>query len=57
VRAELLAREGRYGEAVEAVCASLVGDVTEPERRYRERRRAAWAARIAQSLPEQTILS
>ena len=42
VRSELLARTGRYAEAVVAVDASLVGDVTEPERRYRERKRAEW---------------
>jgi RNA polymerase sigma-70 factor (ECF subfamily) len=43
VRSELLARAGRYTEAVDAVDASLVGDVTDPERRYRERKRAEWA--------------
>jgi RNA polymerase sigma factor (sigma-70 family) len=42
VRSELLARMGRYAEAVVAVDASLVGDVTEPERRYRERKRSEW---------------
>ncbi len=46
VRGELLAREGRYAEAVEAATASLTGAVTGPERRYRERRRASWAARV-----------
>ena len=45
VRAELLAREGRFAEAVEATTASLAGDLTGPERRYREGRRATWAAR------------
>jgi len=44
VRGELLARQGRYAEAVEAATASLTGEVTGPERRYRERRRASWAA-------------
>jgi RNA polymerase sigma factor (sigma-70 family) len=43
VRSELLARTGRNAEAVAAVDASLLGDVTEPERRYRERKRAEWA--------------
>jgi RNA polymerase sigma-70 factor, ECF subfamily len=43
VRSELLARTGRYAEAIAAVDASLLGDVTEPERRYRERKRAEWA--------------
>ena len=42
VRSELLARTGRYAEAVVAVDASLVGEATEPERRYRERKRAEW---------------
>jgi RNA polymerase sigma-70 factor (ECF subfamily) len=42
VRSELLARTGRYAEAVVAVDASLVADVTEPERSYRERKRAEW---------------
>jgi RNA polymerase sigma-70 factor (ECF subfamily) len=45
VRGELLARAGRYREAVDAATASLAGDVTAPERRYRERRRAAWSSR------------
>jgi RNA polymerase sigma-70 factor (ECF subfamily) len=39
VRAELLAREGNYAEAVQELTASLGGPATEPERRYRERRR------------------
>jgi len=43
VRAELLAREGRYAQAVEAITASLAGDLTAPERRHREQRRASWA--------------
>jgi len=46
VRAELLARLGRYAEAVEAATTSLAGDVTGPERRYRECQRAAWIARL-----------
>ena len=45
VRGELLAREGRYAEAVEATEASLAGELTAPERRYRQRRLAAWSAR------------
>jgi RNA polymerase sigma factor (sigma-70 family) len=44
VRSELLARQGRYAEAVEAATASLDGELTGPERRYRQRRRASWAA-------------
>jgi RNA polymerase sigma-70 factor (ECF subfamily) len=46
VRGELLARQGRYAEAVEAATAALTGDLATPERRYRERRRASWAARV-----------
>ena len=45
VRGELLARQGRYAEAVEATTAALAGELTAPERRYRERRLADWAAR------------
>ena len=40
VRAELLAREGNYAEAARELTESLAGPATEPERRYRERRRA-----------------
>jgi RNA polymerase sigma factor (sigma-70 family) len=50
VRSELLARAGRYAEAVVAVDASLVGDVTEPERRYRERQRSDWARLAKESV-------
>jgi RNA polymerase sigma factor (sigma-70 family) len=46
VRGDLLAREGRYLEAVEAITASLAGELTSPERRYREARLAAWAALV-----------
>jgi predicted RNA polymerase sigma factor len=45
VRAELLARQGRYPEAVTAADTALGGELTDPERRHQERRRAAWAAR------------
>jgi predicted RNA polymerase sigma factor len=45
VRAELLARQGRYAEAVETATASLVGDVTDAERRHRARLRDFWATR------------
>ncbi|WP_433331144.1 RNA polymerase sigma factor [Spirillospora sp. CA-294931] len=38
VRAELLARQGLYAEAVEELTASLRGPATDPERRHRERR-------------------
>ena len=44
VRAEFLARDGRLTEAVEAAERSLSGKLTEPERRYRERRRQEWLA-------------
>jgi RNA polymerase sigma-70 factor (ECF subfamily) len=46
VRAELLAREGRYPEAVESITESLAGAMTAPERRHRERCRASWATRV-----------
>ena len=45
VRGELLARLGRYAEAVEAATAALAQELTEPERRHQERRRASWTAR------------
>lgn len=38
VRAELLAREGRYAEAAGELAESLDGPATGPERQYRERR-------------------
>jgi RNA polymerase sigma-70 factor, ECF subfamily len=44
VRGELLARLGRYPEAVAAAAQSLDGEITAPERRYRERRLAEWSA-------------
>jgi RNA polymerase sigma-70 factor (ECF subfamily) len=43
VRAEMLAREGRYDEAVAAMRASLTGDLNTAERRHRERRIVAWS--------------
>lgn len=46
VRGELLSREGRFAEAVEATQASLTEAVAAPERRYRERRIAEWQASI-----------
>lgn len=39
VRAELLAREQRYADAVRDVDAALAGPATDPERHHRERRR------------------
>ena len=46
VRAELLARQGRYAEAVETATASLIGELTDAERRHRERLRETWATRM-----------
>ncbi len=45
VRGELLAREGRYAEAIAATRASLTDSVAAPERRHRQRRIAEWSAR------------
>lgn len=44
VRGELLAREGKYAEAVAVTRASLDDSVAAPERRHRERRIAEWSA-------------
>jgi RNA polymerase sigma-70 factor (ECF subfamily) len=49
VRGELLARAGRWDEAVAATRASLAGDVNAPERRYRERRIQEWSRHCARS--------
>ncbi len=46
VRAELLARQDRYDEAVAEVTASLTGELTGPERRHRQRRLETWAAQM-----------
>ena len=46
VRSELLARAGRFAEAVVAGRAALNGELTEPERRFRQRRLAEWVAAI-----------
>jgi RNA polymerase sigma-70 factor (ECF subfamily) len=51
VRGELLAREGRYAEAVAATRASLTDSVSAPERRHRERRMAEWGAECGQTMP------
>lgn len=45
VRGELLSREGRFADAVEATRASLTEAVAAPERRYRQRRITEWAVR------------
>lgn len=42
VRGELLARQGRYAEAVVETRLSLGGPVSDPQRRHRERRIVAW---------------
>ena len=47
VRSELLARAGRFAEAVVAGRAALNGELTEPERRFRQRRLAEWVAASA----------
>jgi RNA polymerase sigma-70 factor (ECF subfamily) len=44
VRGELLARQGRWAEAIAETQASLDADLSTPERRYRERRIAEWSA-------------
>jgi RNA polymerase sigma-70 factor (ECF subfamily) len=43
VRGELLARGGRYAEAVAATRESITDEVSAPERRHRERRIVAWS--------------
>ena len=52
IRAQLLAREGQYAEAVRAMTVSLAGAATTPERRSRERCRERWAARLQPSHPQ-----
>jgi RNA polymerase sigma-70 factor (ECF subfamily) len=44
VRGELLARQGRWAEAIAETRASLDADLSAPERRFRERRIAEWSA-------------
>ncbi len=41
VRAELLAREGRYAETARELTASLDGSAMQPERQHRQRHREA----------------
>ncbi|BBX72441.1 sigma-70 family RNA polymerase sigma factor [Mycobacterium shinjukuense] len=45
VRGELLARQGKFAEAVAETRVSLTDAVTAPERRHRQRRIAEWSAR------------
>ena len=49
IRGELLARLGRYAEAVAAAEQSLDGEITAPERRYREHRLAEWRSLASRS--------
>ena len=49
VRGELLARAGRFAEAVVAGQAALDGELTEPERRFRQLRLAEWVAATSAS--------
>jgi RNA polymerase sigma factor (sigma-70 family) len=56
VRAELLAREGRYAEAAGELAASLDGPATHPERQHRERRRTAFLELAAQAVPDEEPL-
>lgn len=44
VRGELLARTGRWDDAIDQTRMSLQADLTTPERRHRERRIAEWTA-------------
>ena len=53
VRAELLAREGRYAEAARELTRSLDGPATQPERQYRQRRRAAFLQRAVPTGPDE----
>ncbi|MBX9642271.1 MAG: sigma-70 family RNA polymerase sigma factor [Mycobacteriaceae bacterium] len=50
VRGELLSREERFAEAVQATRASLSESVTDPERRYRQRRIADWSAQTEEEV-------
>ena len=51
VRAELLARVGRYADAALALAESLDGPATQPERQHRERRREAFLELSLPSAP------
>ena len=53
VRAELLAREGRYAEAARELDESLHGPATQPERQHRERRRAAFLELVRPTVPDE----
>ena len=51
VRAELLARQGRYGEAAQALAVSLDGPASHPEGQYRDRRREEFLRLAALTAP------
>ena len=53
VRAELLAREGRYAEAARELDESLHGPATQPERQHRERRREAFLELATPTRPDE----
>jgi RNA polymerase sigma-70 factor (ECF subfamily) len=53
VRAELLAREGRYAAAARELAESLDGPATQPERQHRERRRQAFLQLAMPTPPNQ----
>jgi len=52
IRAELLAREGRYAEAARELAESLDGPATQPERQHRERRRQIFLQLSMLTAPE-----
>ena len=53
VRAELLAREGRYAEAARELDESLRGPATQPERQHRRRRREAFLELATPTRPDE----
>ncbi len=50
VRAELLARQGRYADAADELTESLLGPASGPERHHRERRREEFLARAGRQV-------
>ncbi|MEJ7630066.1 MAG: RNA polymerase subunit sigma-24, partial [Nocardioidaceae bacterium] len=55
VRAELLAREGRYAEAARELAESLDGPGSQPERQHRERRREAFLQLAVPTAPDERV--
>jgi len=55
IRAELLAREGRYAEAARELAESLDGPATQPERQHRERRRQIILQLSMPTAPEERV--